>query len=88
MHVKYFFQFNRFDNSDPSFSPPPPIPLPDASDALTLPPQATYPSREALFKAIQSWSKLQGYAFTVAKSKRIQDGRQKGVLRVRSLPFT
>ena len=31
----------------------------------------------SLFEAIQSWSKLQGYAFTVGKSKRIRDGRQK-----------
>jgi hypothetical protein len=79
-------QFNQIDNTDPFFSPPPLSPLPtDASDALALPlplalalpPLATYPSKEALFEAIQSWSKPRGYAFTVGKSKRIKDGRQK-----------
>ena len=48
-----------------------------ASDALSLPPLATYPSKEALFEAIQSWSKPRGYAFTVSRSKRIHDKRQK-----------
>ena len=70
-------QFSQFDVSDPFSQPPPAQPLTSASDALSLPPLATYPSREALFEAIQSWSKLQGYAFTVGKSKRIRDGRQK-----------
>jgi hypothetical protein len=36
---------------------------------LALPPLATYPSKEALFEAIQSWSKGRGYAFTTGKSK-------------------
>src|ERR1700733_11332410 len=74
-------QFNQIDNTDPFFSPPPlsppPLPPPDASDALALPPLATYPSKEALFEAIQSWSKLRGYAFAITRSKRIKDGRQK-----------
>ena len=70
-------QFSQFDVSDPSSQPPPAQPLTSASDALSLPPLAAYPSREALFEAIQSWSKLRGYAFTVGKSKRIRDGRQK-----------
>ena len=74
-------QFSQFDLSDPfSQSPPPPPvsqPLTSASDALSLPPLATYPSKGALFEAIQSWAKLQGYAFTVIRSKRIKDGRQK-----------
>jgi hypothetical protein len=72
-------QFNQIDNTDPFFSPPPPSPPPltDASNALALPPLATYPSREALFEAIQSWAKARGYAFTVGKSKRVPDGRQK-----------
>src|ERR1700722_8270188 len=74
-------QFNQIDNTDPFFSPPPlsppPLPPPDASDALALPPLATYPSKEALFEAIQSWAKLRGYAFTITRSKRIHDGRQK-----------
>ena len=71
-------QFGQIDNADPFFSPPPPSPPPtDASDALALPPLATYPSREALLEAIQSWAKARGYAFTVGKSKRVRDGRQK-----------
>ena len=71
-------QFGQIDNADPFFSPPPPSPPPtDASDALALPPLATYPSRDALLEAIQSWAKARGYAFTVGKSKRVPDGRQK-----------
>src|SRR5258705_13745286 len=64
-------QFNQFDNLDPFFSPPQPSPPPtDASNALALPPLATYPSKEALFEAIQSWSRPRGYAFTIGKSTR------------------
>src|SRR3979411_2017672 len=71
-------QFNQFDNLDPFFSPPPPSPPPtDASNALALPPLATYPSKEALFEAIQSWSRPRGYAFTIGKSTRRKNGRQK-----------
>jgi hypothetical protein len=70
-------QFSQFDVSDPFSQPPPVQPLTGASDVLSLPPLATYPSRDALFDAIQSWAKLRGYAFTVGKSKRIRDGRQK-----------
>jgi hypothetical protein len=76
-------QFNEFDVFDtvypeveallkPEIEPPIP-PQSDASDAyyvLTLPPLAVYPSRDALFEAIQSWAKPRGYAFTVGKSKR------------------
>jgi hypothetical protein len=72
-------QFNQLDNADPFLSPPPPSLLPtdaSTSDALALPPLATYPSKEALFEAIQSWAKAHGYAFTVARSKRIKE-RQK-----------
>ena len=74
-------QFSQFNVSDP-FSQPPPLPpvlqsLTSTSDALSLPPLATYPSKEALFEAIQSWSKPRGYAFTVSRSKRIHDKRQK-----------
>jgi hypothetical protein len=43
----------------------------DASYTLALPPLASYPSKEALFEAIQSWSKLQGYAFITQQSKRL-----------------
>jgi hypothetical protein len=55
----------------PEIEPPPPPPPPQSgtSHTLTLPPLAVYPSREALFEAIQSWSKPRGYAFTVGKSK-------------------
>jgi hypothetical protein len=75
-------QFNQFDNLDPFFSLPPaspPLVSPptDASNALALPPLATYPSKEALFEAIQSWSKPRGYAFTIGRSTRRKDGRQK-----------
>src|SRR3982074_1375841 len=74
-------QFGQIDNADPFFSPPllslPPPHASDTSDALTLPPLATYPSKEALFEAIQTWAKARGYAFTVGKSKRVLDGRQK-----------
>ena len=74
-------QSSQFDHSDPFFTPLPPLPrsssASDASDALSLPPLATYPSKEALYKAIQSWSKPRGYAFTVIRSKRVRNGRRK-----------
>ena len=74
-------QFSQFNVSDP-FSqpllpPPPSQPLTSTSDALSLPPLATYSSKEALFKAIQSWTKLQGYTFATIKSKQIKGKRQK-----------
>ena len=80
-----FNQFDEVDDLDPFFSPPlvsPPLVSPpaDASNALfllALPPLATYPSKEALFEAIQSWSKLRGYAFTIGRSTRRKDRRQK-----------
>src|SRR3981081_1369979 len=72
-------QFNQIDNTDPFFSPPPPSPPPTnaSNNALALPPLDTYPSKEALFEAIQSWSKPRGYAFTIGKSTRRKNGRQK-----------
>ena len=70
-------QFSQFDVSDPFSQPPPAQPLTSASDALSLPPLAAYPSREALFEAIQSWAKLQGYAFATIRSKQIKGKRQK-----------
>ena len=74
-------QFSQFDVSDPFSQPPPPPPpsqpLTSASDALSLPPLATYPSKEALFEAIQSWAKLQGYTFATIRSKQIKGKRQK-----------
>src|ERR1700712_1249442 len=81
-------QSNEFSDSDP-FSSPPPLPPPPpppppttcqpegAPEILAFPPLATYPSRVALFEAIQSWAKLRGYAFITGKSKRIEDGRSK-----------
>ena len=74
-------QSSQFDNFDPFFSPPPP-PLPpspptNASNALSLPPEATYTSKEALFEAIQSWAKPRGYAFSIRRSSKLKDGRQK-----------
>ena len=50
---------------------------PDTSNVLTLPPLASYPSKEALFEAIQSWSKAHGYAFTVGRSTRLKSRRQR-----------
>jgi hypothetical protein len=70
-------QLDRFETSSlpppPSLSPPPP----HTTVALALPPLATYPSKKALFEAIQSWSKPRGYAFIVQRSKRLGNGRQK-----------
>jgi hypothetical protein len=42
-----------------------------------LAPLATYPSKEALFEAIQKWSKDRGYAFTIQRSRTLGNGRQK-----------
>ena len=56
---------------------------PDASEstptpnALAPPPLAIYPSKEALFEAIQSWSMAHGYAFTVGRSTRLKSRRQR-----------
>ena len=68
----------------PDVEPPPkpevepePLLAPLQPIMLALPPLATYPSREALFEAIQSWAKARGYAFTVGKSKRVPNRRQK-----------
>ena len=63
----------------PLSPPPPPLPgnAPDAPAMLSLPPLATYPSREALFEAIQAWAKLRGYAFITGKSKKTESGRRK-----------
>jgi hypothetical protein len=75
-------QFNRFNQTSQSGEPQPlssPSPLPPPSppilpantstpELLALPPLAIYPTREALFEAIQSWSKLRGYAFTITRS--------------------
>jgi hypothetical protein len=78
-------QSSQFDTFDPFFSLLLSLPslsllltnASDASDALSLSPLATYPSKEALFEAIQSWSKLRGYAFTIARSIQINNRRQK-----------
>jgi hypothetical protein len=65
----------------PEIEPPLP-PQSDASNtsnayhALALPPLASYPSKEALFEAIQSWAKGHRYAFITGKSKK-EGGRQK-----------
>src|ERR1700710_2510861 len=67
--------------SSPSPLPPLPRPLLPTTTSTTLEPLACLPlaiysTREALFQAIQSWSKLRGYAFTVGKSLR-KKSRQK-----------
>jgi hypothetical protein len=74
-----FNQFNQISQSgelQPLSSPspllpsPPPLPPSNTStpELLALPPLAIYPTKEALFEAIQSWSKLRGYAFTITRS--------------------
>lgn len=35
-----------------------------------LPPEAVFPSREALHKAINKWALLRNYAFVVGKSRK------------------
>ena len=80
-------QFDEFDELDPFFSPPlaplltptpAPTPVPTQGPvALALPPLASYPSKEALFEAIQSWAKPRGYAFIIGRSKRLESRRQK-----------
>jgi hypothetical protein len=83
-------QFDQFDDSDPfrlsealiSPTPSPPLPqlprnAPDTLVMLSLPPLATYPSREALFETIQAWAKPRGYAFINGKSKKTASGRCK-----------
>ena len=47
--------------------------LPPDLTNMAIPPELVYVSREALFKAIQNWAKLCGYAFTTGKSKHIED---------------
>jgi hypothetical protein len=83
-------QFNQFNQTSQSGEPqplsspspllpsPPPIPPANTStpEPLALPPLAIYPTKEALFEAIQSWSKLRGYAFTVTRSLKKKE-RQK-----------
>ena len=60
----------------PEIDTPPP-PQSNASNALTLPPLASYPSREALFEAIQSWAKPRGYAFSISRSTRVKSRLQR-----------
>jgi hypothetical protein len=74
-----FDQFNQFDSLlSPTPSPPPPPPPPPQSLVmLALPPLATYPSKDALFEAIQDWAKPRGYAFITSRSKRLESGRHK-----------
>ena len=75
-------QSSQFNDSDPFFIlllPPPPrsSSISDISDVLSLLPERGYPSKEALFEAIQSWAKLWGYTFSIRRSKRLESGRQK-----------
>jgi hypothetical protein len=60
---------------------PPQSDAPDTSEStpntLAPPPLAIYPSKEALFEAIQSWSKVYGYTFTVGRSTRLKSRRQR-----------
>jgi hypothetical protein len=53
---------------------PPQSDAPDASNTLALPPLASYPSKQALFEAIQSWAKPRGYAFSISQSIRVKSG--------------
>ena len=71
-------QSSQITDFDPFFSPPPPSPpLATAPVVLALPPLATYPSREALFEAIQSWAKPRGYAFSISRSTRVKSRLQR-----------
>jgi hypothetical protein len=72
-------QSSQFDDFDPFFSPLSPLltGASDASDALSLPLEATYLSKEALFEAIQTWAKPQGYAFIILRRNRVGTSRQK-----------
>jgi hypothetical protein len=85
-------QFSQSEYSDSflslSPSPPPSLlpapempagmpPPPPAPEMLALPPLATYPTKEALFEAIQKWAKDRGYAFTIQRSRILGNGRQK-----------
>ena len=45
-----------------------------ASRPLALPPLAIYPSKEALTESIQAWAKDHGYAFSISRSKRLENG--------------
>jgi hypothetical protein len=60
---------------------PPQSDTPDTStstpNTLAPPPLAIYLSKEALFEAIQSWSKAHGYAFTIGQSTRLKSRRQR-----------
>ena len=66
-------QSSQSESSDRFFSlsPSPAPPAPPAPEMLALPPLATYPTKEALYEAIQKWAKDRGYAFTTGKSKRV-----------------
>jgi hypothetical protein len=70
-------QLKQFEPSSllppPSLSPPPP----HTTVALALPTLATYPSKEALFEAIQNWSKPRGYAFSIQRSRRLRSWYQR-----------
>lgn len=68
----------------PDVEPPPkpevepePLLAPLQPIMLALPPLAIYPSKEALFEAVQGWSKDPGYAFIIGRSKRLNNQRQK-----------
>jgi hypothetical protein len=78
-------QFDQLDGSD-HFSSPPPLSPPqsnashhasDMPNALTLPPLAIYPSKQALFEAIQIWAKPRGYAFSICRSTRLKSRHQR-----------
>jgi hypothetical protein len=81
-----FDQINDFDPfSSPALTPPaptppaptPPAPTPPAPTMLALPPLAIYPSQQALFEAIQAWAKPCGYAFSITRSRKANNGRCK-----------
>jgi hypothetical protein len=82
-----FDPFNPFDHADLFFYPlPEASPAPELAQAsppppepeMSLPPPAIYPSKEALFEAIQSWARPHGYAFIISHSKRMEgSGRQR-----------
>jgi hypothetical protein len=56
---------------------PPQSDTPDVSNTLALLPLASYPSKQALFEAIQSWAKPRGYTFSISRSTRVKSGLQR-----------
>jgi hypothetical protein len=57
-----------------------PTGLPTSLPTMPLPPQAQYDSFDALYKSAQAFAKVNGYAFTINRSKATSSGRAKVML--------